>query len=139
MDAIAGSARRFISRQLSCLFLVRVQMSQLIGAVVAIFLLALPVRIAASLFDARRKTWGASIMVLLLGGVILSATFGFAPEEWLTRPIVLFGLIFGIFFVVSGFVLDIKLWQAAVLSLLISVVYGFCAGPSGVFGIKLHI
>jgi hypothetical protein len=113
-------------------------MGQLVGAVIAIFLLALPVRVAASLFDAKRKSWGASIMVLLLGAILLSATFGFAPEQWLANPYALFGLIFGIFFIVSGFVLDIKLWQAAVLSLVISVVYGFCASPTGEFGIRLH-
>src|ERR1700682_5146431 len=111
-------------------------MTSLVVGILIVFLLALPVRLAASWFDAKRKTWGASILVLFLGAVFVNAAFYYLPEAWIAYTLRGYLLIFAIFFVVSGFVLDIKLWQAAVLSAFIAVVYGFSVSPLGVAGVK---
>ena len=111
-------------------------MGSLLGVVLVLFLLALPVRLAASWFDAKRKTWGASILVLLIGAALVNAAFYYLPEAWVAYTLGGYLLIFAIFFVVSGFVLDIKLWQAAILSAFIAAVYGFSVSPLGEAGVK---
>ena len=114
-------------------------MPSLIFWILVVLLFALPVRLAASWFDAKRKTWGASILVLLLGAALVNATFYYLPREWIASMPIRYLLIFAIFFVVSGFVLDIKLWQAAVLSLFISVVYGFSTSKPGEIGMHFGL
>jgi hypothetical protein len=114
-------------------------MAELAIFIVLLFVVALPVRVAASWFDAKRKSWGASILVLFLGALLVNAGFGLAPFAWRDSNLIVFLVFFVIFFVVSGFVLDIKLWQAAVLSLFISAIYQFCVSPLGEAGVGLHI
>jgi hypothetical protein len=113
-------------------------MASLLFGILVVFLLALPVRVAASWFDAKRKSWGASILVLFLGAALVNATFYYLPEAWIAAAatLVRYLLIFAIFFVVSGFVLDIKLWQAAVLSAFIGAAYGFSVSPLGEAGVR---
>jgi len=110
-------------------------MASLLGAVLVVFILALPVRVAASWFDAKRKTWGASILVLFVGAALVNGAFYYVPEAWVAVKLTRYLLIFAIFFVVSGFVLDIKLWQAAVLSIFIAAIYGFSVSPLGEAGV----
>ena len=114
-------------------------MKSLLLGVIAIFVLAAPVRLVAYWFGAKRQTWNACIFLLFLGALFVSGAVTFLPQPWFTALWQRFALIFIIFFVVSALVLEIKLWQAAVLSIAISLIYSFAVSPPGMVGVGVHI
>lgn len=114
-------------------------MSSLLGAVILILVLALPVRLAASWFGAGRNTWGASILVLFVGALLVNVAVYYLPEQWIILTAGRFVLVFVIFFVASALILDVKTWQAALLSAFIAVVYGFSVSPLGEFGVRIGL
>jgi hypothetical protein len=86
---------------------------------------AVPIRVAASWFGAKRKSWLASILVLLVGAVLVNAALRALPTEWTQNTYSRFSAIFLVLALVSLFGLEIKAWQAGLLSLFLTVAYWF--------------
>jgi len=100
------------------------------------FVLLLPVRLLSWWLKAGRQGWGPSFLVLFVGGLFVSV---FGSIMSIESALVRFGVVFAVFAVASGALLEMKLWQSVVMALMICCVYNFTVFQPGVIGFGAQI
>lgn len=104
-------------------------MQTLVAWLVACVLLTLPVRLAAMVFKAGSGGWLRSFGVLVLGAMLVHLVWWFWPHAFGAWPWPRALLSWLVLTPVCAAVLDLKIWQAALLALFLSLCYRFGVQP----------
>ena len=111
-------------------------MKTLLILVLALVLLAAPVRFAAHIFKAERGTWGRSVGVLVLGALLVNLILNFLPSALTSNGVAKFLVTLAVLTLVSQILLYTKAWQALVIALFLTTFYSIGEGELGTVGVS---
>lgn len=114
-------------------------MQNILVTIGVFFVLLLPVRLLSWWLKAGRQGWGRSFLVLFVGGLFVSIFGNILPSPWLASTLLRSGMVFAIFVVASGTLLEMKLWPSVAMALMICVVYSFTVMQPGFIGFSAQI
>ena len=97
--------------------------------VLAMLIAALPVRLAAHWFKAEHATWGRSIALLFVSGLVVGIALQILPP-FARTGVGRFAVTFFIVAVCAQILLGIRFLQAAVLAVFLAAFYSFGGGVS---------